>query len=54
MLVRELGRGVHGKVKLGKDMETGEWVVSISFDLIQKYRRKNYTVVTNLLFNVEK
>src|SRR6266542_1752523 len=37
MLVRELGRGVHGKVKLGKDMETGEWVVSISFDLIQKY-----------------
>ncbi|POG62636.1 kinase-like domain-containing protein [Rhizophagus irregularis DAOM 181602=DAOM 197198] len=24
MLIRELGRGVHGKVKLGKDMETGE------------------------------
>jgi hypothetical protein len=29
MLVRELGRGVHGKVKLGKDMETGELFVSI-------------------------
>ncbi|CAI2179088.1 13232_t:CDS:2 [Funneliformis geosporum] len=27
MLVRELGRGVHGKVKLGKDLDLGEWVV---------------------------
>jgi hypothetical protein len=36
MLVRELGRGVHGKVKLGKDMESGELVVSILFLLNMK------------------
>ena len=29
MLIKEVGRGVHGKVKLGRDMETGELVVSI-------------------------
>ncbi|CAG8547870.1 16231_t:CDS:2 [Acaulospora colombiana] len=27
MLVKELGRGVHGKVKLGRDLDLGEWVV---------------------------
>ncbi|KAG9295118.1 hypothetical protein G9A89_006099 [Geosiphon pyriformis] len=26
MLIKEIGRGVHGKVKLGRDMETGELV----------------------------
>lgn len=29
VIIRELGRGVHGKVKLGRDIETGEeWVPS--------------------------
>ncbi|CAG8653468.1 6594_t:CDS:10 [Funneliformis mosseae] len=42
MLVRELGRGVHGKVKLGKDMEFGEWVVRQRNDLTneQKIRKE--------------
>jgi hypothetical protein len=29
MLIQEIGRGVHGKVKLGRDVETNELVVSI-------------------------
>ncbi len=28
-IIRELGRGVHGKVKLGRDLEVGEPVVSL-------------------------
>lgn len=29
MIIKEIGRGVHGKVKLAEDMETGELVVSL-------------------------
>ena len=29
MIIKEIGRGVHGKVKLAEDIETGELVVSI-------------------------
>lgn len=28
MILKEIGRGVHGKVKLAQDLETGELVVS--------------------------
>lgn len=29
MIIREIGRGVHGKVKLAQDMDTGELVVNV-------------------------
>ena len=35
MLIKELGRGVHGKVKLGKNLETGELVVSFILDSLK-------------------
>ncbi|RIA89443.1 kinase-like domain-containing protein [Glomus cerebriforme] len=38
MLVKELGRGVHGKVKLGKDMETGEFVAIKVVDRVTRRR----------------
>jgi serine/threonine protein kinase len=28
MIIKEIGRGVHGKVKLAQDMNTGHYVVS--------------------------
>jgi hypothetical protein len=33
LILRELGRGVHGKVKLAEDMEKGCLVVSIHYGL---------------------
>lgn len=39
MLIKELGRGVHGKVKLGQDLESGELVVSTFIS--RKKRKKN-------------
>lgn len=29
MIMKEIGRGMHGKVKLAQDLDTGELVVSI-------------------------
>lgn len=31
MILKEIGRGMHGKVKLAQDMETGELVVKFFF-----------------------
>lgn len=31
MILKEIGRGMHGKVKLAQDLDTGELVVSLSF-----------------------
>ncbi|CAG8508404.1 9952_t:CDS:2 [Scutellospora calospora] len=38
MLIKELGRGVHGKVKLGKDMELGELVAIKIVDRVTRPR----------------
>lgn len=29
MIIKEIGRGMHGKVKLAEDLDTGELVVSL-------------------------
>lgn len=31
MIIKEIGRGMHGKVKLAQDLDTGELVVSLFF-----------------------
>lgn len=36
MIIREIGRGVHGKVKLAEDLETNELVVSDLFTLQER------------------
>lgn len=36
MIIREIGRGVHGKVKLAEDIETNELVVSDLFTLQER------------------
>ena len=34
MVFKELGRGVHGKVKLGVDVETGKKYVGLPYDSV--------------------
>ncbi|GES86871.1 kinase-like protein [Rhizophagus clarus] len=51
MLVRELGRGVHGKVKLGKDMETGEFV---AIKVVDRATRRRLGQRNNDLTNEQK
>ncbi|KAF0377797.1 kinase-like protein [Gigaspora margarita] len=51
MLIRELGRGVHGKVKLGKDMELGELV---AIKIVDRVTRRRLGSRNNDLTNEQK
>ncbi|CAG8768974.1 34504_t:CDS:2, partial [Racocetra persica] len=51
MLIKELGRGVHGKVKLGKDMELGEWV---AIKIVDRVTRRRLGSRNNDLTNEQK
>nr|CAG8575054.1 1809_t:CDS:2 [Entrophospora candida] len=51
MLIKELGRGVHGKVKLGKDLETGELV---AIKIVERITRRRLGQHNNDLTNEQK
>ncbi|RHZ56086.1 hypothetical protein Glove_406g50 [Diversispora epigaea] len=51
MLVRELGRGVYGKVKLGQDLESGEWV---AIKIVDRVTRRRLGPRNNDLTNEQK
>ncbi|CAG8434112.1 5300_t:CDS:2 [Diversispora eburnea] len=51
MLVKELGRGVHGKVKLGQNLESGEWV---AIKIVDRVTRRRLGSRNNDLTNEQK
>ncbi|CAG8488903.1 211_t:CDS:2 [Acaulospora morrowiae] len=51
MLIKELGRGVHGKVKLGKDLELGELV---AIKIVDRVTRRRLGSRSNELTNEQK
>ncbi|CAG8670875.1 7235_t:CDS:2, partial [Paraglomus occultum] len=51
MLIKEVGRGVHGKVKLGRDMETGELV---AIKIVDRTSRRRLGQRNNELSNEQK